>query len=112
LPVWRQVRRKAFFIYAPNIPLAVRRVREAISLCEQEGYLGDNILGSGHRFQVRIAQGAGAFVCGEETALIASLEGGAVRPYSDRPILRNGASTIAHVGEQYRNPGAGALDYA
>jgi NADH:ubiquinone oxidoreductase subunit F (NADH-binding)/Pyruvate/2-oxoacid:ferredoxin oxidoreductase delta subunit len=56
-------------------PLAVRRVTEAIAHCEREGFLGGNILGSGHAFHLRVARGAGAFVCGEETALIASLEG-------------------------------------
>src|SRR5690606_30886587 len=56
-------------------PLAVRRVREAIRRCEEAGYLGDDILGSGHSLKLRVMEAAGAFVCGEETALIASIEG-------------------------------------
>ena len=56
-------------------PLAVQRVREAIRRCEEQGLLGDNILGSGFSLRLRIMEGAGAFVCGEETALLASLEG-------------------------------------
>jgi len=63
-----------FYIRA-EYPLAVRRIRAAIDVCEKEGLLGDNVLGSGHTMHLRIMEGAGAFVCGEETALIASLEG-------------------------------------
>jgi NADH-quinone oxidoreductase subunit F len=56
-------------------PLAVKRVRLAIKQAEEEGFLGDNILGSGFSFRIYVKEGAGAFVCGEETALIASIEG-------------------------------------
>jgi NADH:ubiquinone oxidoreductase subunit F (NADH-binding)/NADH:ubiquinone oxidoreductase subunit E len=56
-------------------PLAVRTLRNAIQQAEELGLLGDNILGSGFSFHVKIKQGAGAFVCGEETALMASIEG-------------------------------------
>jgi len=63
-----------FYIRA-EYPLAITRVREAIRRCEQRGLLGDNILGSSFSFNLDVAQGAGAFVCGEETALIASIEG-------------------------------------
>jgi NADH:ubiquinone oxidoreductase subunit F (NADH-binding)/Pyruvate/2-oxoacid:ferredoxin oxidoreductase delta subunit len=63
-----------FYIRA-EYPLAVRRVRAAIAICEREGLLGDGVLGSGHALHLRVMEGAGAFVCGEETALIASLEG-------------------------------------
>ncbi len=56
-------------------PLAVRRVREAILRMEAAGWLGENIHGSGWSFRARVMEGAGAFVCGEETALLASLEG-------------------------------------
>lgn len=105
-----------FYIRA-EYPLAVTRIREAIALCEQGGYLGDNILGSGHRFQVRIAQGAGAFVCGEETALIASLEGRRGAPifrppypaqqgFNDCPTLVNNTETLALVPWIMRNGGA------
>ena len=56
-------------------PLAVQRVRNAIYQCEQSGLLGENILGSDFSLSLTIMEGAGAFVCGEETALIASIEG-------------------------------------
>ncbi len=56
-------------------PLAVRRVREAIRLCEERGVLGEGVLGSDFGVRPRIMEGAGAFVCGEETGLTASLEG-------------------------------------
>ena len=56
-------------------PLAVKRVRLAIRQAEAEGYLGNNILGSNFSLKIHINEGAGAFVCGEETALMASIEG-------------------------------------
>jgi NADH-quinone oxidoreductase subunit F len=56
-------------------PLAVSRLEIAIEQSRKKGFLGKNILGSGYDFDIRIKAGAGAFVCGEETALIASLEG-------------------------------------
>jgi len=64
-------------------PLAVHRLNRAIDQARQSGILGDNILGRGFKFDIRLVEGAGAFVCGEETALIASLEG-----YSGRPRPR------------------------
>ncbi|HOW71852.1 MAG TPA: NAD(P)H-dependent oxidoreductase subunit E [Phycisphaerae bacterium] len=66
---------QGYFYIRAEYPLAVKRIREAIRLCEERGLLGDNILGGGHRLHLRIMEGAGAFVCGEETALIASIEG-------------------------------------
>ena len=56
-------------------PLAVKRVRMAIAEAEKEGYLGNNILDSDFSFNLHVKEGAGAFVCGEETALMASIEG-------------------------------------
>jgi NADH:ubiquinone oxidoreductase subunit F (NADH-binding)/NADH:ubiquinone oxidoreductase subunit E/(2Fe-2S) ferredoxin/Pyruvate/2-oxoacid:ferredoxin oxidoreductase delta subunit len=56
-------------------PLAVQRIQNAISQCEEAGLLGKSILGSEFSLSLKIMQGAGAFVCGEETALIASIEG-------------------------------------
>ena len=61
-------------------PLAVHRLNRAIEQARQSGLLGDNVLGRGFRFDIRLVEGAGAFVCGEETALIESLEGFAGRP--------------------------------
>jgi NADH:ubiquinone oxidoreductase, NADH-binding (51 kD) subunit len=56
-------------------PLAVKRLKIAIAQAREAGILGDNIFGSGKRFDIEIKEGAGAFVCGEESALIASIEG-------------------------------------
>jgi len=61
-------------------PLAVHRLNWAIEQAREHGVLGDNILGRGFKFNIELVEGAGAFVCGEETALIASLEGCAGRP--------------------------------
>ncbi|MGE5453597.1 MAG: NADH-quinone oxidoreductase subunit NuoF, partial [Methylocystaceae bacterium] len=64
------------YIYVrAEYPLAVRRLKKAIVDAEALGILGENILGSNFSFHIKIAQGAGAFVCGEETALMASIEG-------------------------------------
>ncbi|MEJ2725630.1 MAG: NAD(P)H-dependent oxidoreductase subunit E, partial [Deltaproteobacteria bacterium] len=63
-------------------PLAVENVTLAIKQAEEYGFLGKNILGSGFDFTVKVHRGAGAFVCGEETALLASLEG---KPGEPRP---------------------------
>jgi NADH:ubiquinone oxidoreductase subunit F (NADH-binding) len=67
-------------------PLAVRRMEEAIAQAEEAGLLGENIMNSGLSFRLRIAKGAGAFVCGEETALIASVEGHVGEPNQRPPF--------------------------
>jgi len=67
-------------------PLAVHRLREAIHQAHEYGLLGKNILGRGVNFDISLVEGAGAFVCGEETALIASLEGMAGRPRPRPPF--------------------------
>ena len=56
-------------------PLAIARLEIAMAQAREKGYLGKNLFGTGFDFDIRIKAGAGAFVCGEETALIASLEG-------------------------------------
>ena len=61
-----------FYIRA-EYPLAVKRIREAIAICEQRGILGDSVMGSDFRFKLEVREGAGAFICGEETALIHSI---------------------------------------
>ena len=64
------------YIYVrAEYPLAVRRLKIAIAAANERGFLGDDIMGSGWSFEVHIKEGAGAFVCGEETALIGSIEG-------------------------------------
>lgn len=89
-------------------PLAVSRVQEAIGQCYKNGYLGKNILGSGFDFDLKIYKGAGAFVCGEETALIASIEGKrgfprmrppypAVSGLWEKPTLVNNVETLSKV---------------
>jgi NADH-quinone oxidoreductase subunit F len=67
-------------------PLAVKRVRIALKQAEEKGFLGDNILGSGFSFHIHVKEGAGAFVCGEETALLASIEGKRGMPRSRPPF--------------------------
>lgn len=67
-------------------PLAVHRLNRAIEQAREYGLLGDNILGRGFKFDIEMVEGAGAFVCGEETALIASLEGAAGRPRPRPPF--------------------------
>lgn len=89
-------------------PLAIKRLQNAIDQAREKGYLGKNILGSGYDFDLRIKAGAGAFVCGEETALIASLEGERGMPrlkppfpaqkgYWQQPTNINNVETFANV---------------
>lgn len=66
-------------------PLAVKRLKMAIDQAEAMGLMGNNILGTGFSFKMEVVEGAGAFVCGEETALIASIEGKAGRPVPRPP---------------------------
>jgi NADH-quinone oxidoreductase subunit F len=67
-------------------PLAVQHLTRAIEQAREYGLLGENILGRGFNFDIELVEGAGAFVCGEETALIASLEGEAGRPRPRPPF--------------------------
>jgi bidirectional [NiFe] hydrogenase diaphorase subunit len=97
------------FIYCrAEYPLAVARLRTAIRLAQRAGYLGDNIMDTHFSFNIEIRLGAGAFVCGEETALIASVEGrrGTPRPRPPfpateglwgKPTLINNVETYASV---------------
>ncbi len=98
-------------------PLAVIRLRKAIEQMHAYGLLGKDILGSGFDFDIVIQEGAGAFVCGEETALIASLEGqrGIPRPrppyptergLHDCPTLINNTETFGTIPAILRNGGA------
>jgi NADH-quinone oxidoreductase subunit F/NADP-reducing hydrogenase subunit HndC len=94
-------------------PLAIRRLKTAISQAEEMGLLGVNIFGSDFSFKLHIKEGAGAFVCGEETALMASIEGKrgmprprppfpAVRGLWDKPSNINNVETYANVPVIFR----------
>jgi NADH-quinone oxidoreductase subunit F len=100
--------REGIFYIRAEYPLAVERVRNAISQCYEKGIIGENIYESSFSFDIRIFEGAGAFVCGEETALIASLEGKrgsphfrppypAVKGFRDKPTLVNNVETFSLV---------------
>ena len=105
------------FIYVrAEYPLAVKRVRTAIAKAERLGLLGNNIFNTTFNFDVKVRLGAGAFVCGEETALIASIEGrrGAPRPRPPfpaemglwgYPTLINNVETFANVAPIIRRGG-------
>lgn len=67
--------REGILYIRAEYPLAVQRIREAIRRAEAQGFLGERILGSQFSLHLRLMEGAGAFVCGEETALLASIEG-------------------------------------
>ena len=97
------------YIYVrAEYPLAVHRVRVALGQAREEGLLGKNILGSDFSFDIELFQGSGAFVCGEETALIASLEGKPGTPHHrppypavsglhGKPTLINNVKTLAYI---------------
>jgi NADH:ubiquinone oxidoreductase subunit F (NADH-binding)/(2Fe-2S) ferredoxin/NAD-dependent dihydropyrimidine dehydrogenase PreA subunit len=89
-------------------PLAVRRLEKAIAAAREHGFLGSNVLGSDFSFDISIRLGAGAFVCGEETALIRSIEGGrgmprprppypSVEGLFGKPTLINNVETWANI---------------
>jgi NADH-quinone oxidoreductase subunit F len=67
-------------------PLAIRRLKAALEQMEEYGLLGEGVMGSGFNFHLKIKEGAGAFVCGEETALMASIEGGRGMPRPRPPF--------------------------
>jgi len=106
------------YIYArTEYPLAIRRLGIAIEQARERGLIGDNILDSGFDFHVEIYQGAGAFVCGEETALMRSIEGkrGMPRPRPpfpahkglwEKPTILNNVETLANVGQIILKGGA------
>jgi NADH:ubiquinone oxidoreductase subunit F (NADH-binding)/(2Fe-2S) ferredoxin len=97
------------FIYCrAEYPLAVKRIRIALKQAREKGYLGEGILGSDFDFDIEIFEGAGAFVCGEETALLSSIEGSRGMPRSrppfpaekglwGKPTVINNVKTLASV---------------
>jgi NADH-quinone oxidoreductase subunit F/NAD(P)H dehydrogenase (quinone)/NADP-reducing hydrogenase subunit HndC len=104
-------------IYArTEYPLAIRRLGIAIEQAREYGLLGEDILGTGFDFDIDIYQGAGAFVCGEETALMRSIEGkrGMPRPRPpfpahqglwEKPTILNNVETLANIGQIILNGG-------
>jgi NADH:ubiquinone oxidoreductase subunit F (NADH-binding)/NAD-dependent dihydropyrimidine dehydrogenase PreA subunit len=99
---------KGYLYIRAEYPLAIKRVKIAIEQARKYGLLGKDILGSGFDFDLDIRLGAGAFVCGEETALIASIEGkrGCPRPRPpypsikglwDKPTVINNVETLANI---------------
>ena len=96
------------YIYVrAEYPLAVQRLRQALIDAEERNLLGDNILGSGFSFHLHIKEGAGAFVCGEESALLASIEGkrGMPRPKPPFPAQKGlwGCPTLINNVETFAN---------
>ncbi len=97
------------YIYCrAEYPLAIKRLRISILQAREKGFLGEKVLGSDFSFDISIKEGAGAFVCGEETALIASIEGLRGRPVTrppfpaveglwGKPTLINNVETLANV---------------
>jgi NADH:ubiquinone oxidoreductase subunit F (NADH-binding)/(2Fe-2S) ferredoxin/ferredoxin len=78
------------YIYVrAEYPLAIQRLKVALAQMEKAGFLGENILGSGFNFHIKIKEGAGAFVCGEETAMMASIEGNRGMPRPRPPFPAN-----------------------
>jgi len=99
---------KGYLYVRAEYPLAIARLQKAMEQARQWGVLGDNIMGSGFSFNPEIFHGAGAFVCGEETALIASIEGWrgfprirppfpAVKGLFGKPTLINNVETLANI---------------
>ncbi len=99
---------KGWIYVRAEYPSAVKRLREAIRLCRETGLLGANSTGSGFAFELEVFEGAGAFVCGEETAMLESMEGRrgiprlkppypAEQGYHGKPTLINNVETYANV---------------
>ena len=99
---------KGFIYIRAEYPLAIHRLEVAIQQARDLGLLGDDILGSGFSFDIELRFGAGAFVCGEETALLQSIEGNrgmpkprppfpAVKGLWDRPTVINNVETLANI---------------
>ena len=109
--------KEAIVYVRAEYPLAIKRLEKAIQQAEEKGYLGENIFGSSFSCKIRIKAGAGAFVCGEETALIESLEGNRGMPrlkppfpaqegYWHKPSNINNVETFANVAWILNNGGA------
>ncbi|GHT74742.1 hypothetical protein AGMMS50262_08360 [Bacteroidia bacterium] len=111
---------KGIFYIRAEYPLAVIRIKKAIEICQERGWIGQQIAHSDFSLDVSVFEGAGAFVCGEETALIASIEGDrgfpkqrppypAVRGLNGLPTLVNNVETLSQVSFIVRH---GAENYS
>ncbi|MDP6442643.1 MAG: NAD(P)H-dependent oxidoreductase subunit E [Pirellulaceae bacterium] len=109
--------KEAIFYIRAEYPLAVKRIRQAIKICEERGILGDSVMGSDFSLKMDVREGAGAFICGEETALIHSIEGhrGSPRlrpPFPaesglwEKPTLINNVETFSTIPWIIQNGGA------
>ncbi len=107
---------KGYFYIRAEYPLAIERIKLAISKAREYGLIGDNILGSDFCFDAEVRTGAGAFVCGEETALISSIEGKRGHPKPkppfpankglwDKPSNINNVETFANISSIILNGG-------
>lgn len=112
----------AYIYCRAEYPKAIARLRQAIAQCERKGFLGENVFGSKFSFDIRIKEGAGAFVCGEETALIASIEGHRGMPRFrppfpaqsglwNKPTNINNVETFANIPWIINNGGAAYAAY-
>ena len=108
IAAWAVGAKEGIFYIRAEYPQAVIRVRKALDLCRQRGLLGERIMDSGFSFDIRVLEGAGAFVCGEETALIASIEGKRGFPHLrppypaqsglfGKPTLINNVETLSQI---------------
>lgn len=105
---------KGFIYCRAEYPLALERLAHALKQIEEYGLMGDGVLGSSFTFRIKLKEGAGAFVCGEETALIASIEGNRGMPRSrppfpatsglwGKPTVINNVETLASISLIFQN---------
>ncbi len=117
---------RGFIYIRGEYPLAVTRIEHAIAQCRAKGFLGENLLGSGVRFDLELRRGAGAYICGEETALFNSIEGYRGEPRQKppfpveaglfgKPTAINNVETVANVlsiveggGRAFASTGSGS----
>lgn len=108
IAAWAVGAKEGIFYIRAEYPQAVIRVRKALDLCRQRGLLGEHIMDTDFSFDIRVFEGAGAFVCGEETALIASIEGKRGFPHLrppypaqsglfGKPTLINNVETLSQI---------------
>ena len=108
---------EGFLYIRDEYNLAVQNIKEAIRCAEEAGILGDNVLGSGRKLHLQVVRGGGAFVCGESTALMSSIEGKVGEPRAkyirsvqkglwNQPTVLNNVETLANIPYIIRKGGA------